>query len=55
MRGATAAFVTPGAQARWAGMTKGEERRRQRDIGMALLIGAVTLAVLYGATVLWGR
>lgn len=33
-------------------MTRKEERRRQRDVGGALLIGAVVLAVVLGLIVL---
>jgi hypothetical protein len=35
-------------------MTKSDERRRQRDIGGALLIGALALAVLLGLMVFTG-
>lgn len=33
-------------------MTRKEERRRQRDVGGALLVGAVVLAVVLGLIVL---
>lgn len=33
-------------------MTRKEERRHQRDVGGALLVGAVVLAVLLAVTVL---
>lgn len=36
------------------GMTKREEQQRQRDIGGALLIGVLVLAVLLGAMVFYG-
>jgi hypothetical protein len=38
-------------------VTRQDERRRQRDIGAALLIGAVVLAALLAAMVYggWGR
>jgi hypothetical protein len=35
-------------------MTKSEERRRQREIGFALLVGAAVLAVLLGLIVYRG-
>lgn len=35
-------------------MTKSDEQRHQRDVGGALLIGAIALAVLLGVMVFYG-
>ena len=44
--------VTTTRRGRWVGMTRKHYRRRQRDVGGALLVGAVVLAVVLGMVVL---
>lgn len=36
-------------------MTRSEERRRQRDIGVALLVGALALGLVLVGMAFWGR